>query len=73
MTIDFITYKIQPMKKFASIIVLFITIYSLTSCASNRGHGCGYWSSAKTPQKEDRAYHFIPQTNTICNNDIATD
>ena len=61
------------MKKLASIIVLFVAIYSLTSCASNKGHGCGYWSASEIPQQEDRQYVFPPQAEPICNNTIIAD
>jgi len=61
------------MKKLALIIVLFAAIYSLTSCASNRGHGCGYWSASEIPQQKERQYQFVPTTETTCTDAITAD
>jgi len=67
------TQTTQPMKNFASIIVLFVAIYSLTSCSSNRGHGCGYWSTTEIPQQEKKVYQFSSQTEPTCTDTITAD
>ena len=62
------------MKNFVSIIVLLLTIYSLTSCASSqKGHGCGYWSATEIPQQEERQYQFDSHTEPTCADAITTD
>lgn len=61
------------MKKLALIFVLFVAIYSLTSCASNRGHGCGYWSATEIPQQKERLYEILPENETTCTDSITTD
>lgn len=61
------------MKNLVSIIVLLLTIYSLTSCASSqKGHGCGYWSTTEISQEQEREYQFVSHTEPTCLDAITT-